>query len=124
MKKVIFYSLCVMALFTSCKSTQTVAALTCEMLDDGSYSCDVKGSPVKITKWCTYLVDRATGTDCDTLGIDTGTTICVQCDDSQTQCPAKTNFKVDGKDCTLKVHRLSGLCTSCPRDGVKVTVVK
>ena len=124
MKKVLVYTACIWFLFTSCKTSQTVTALSCELSDDGSYTCNVNGMPVKVTQWCTYLVDRASGTDCDSLGIDTGSTICVQCDDGQSQCPAKTNFKADGKDCTLKVHRLSGNCTSCPRDGVKVAVVK
>jgi hypothetical protein len=123
MKRLALIALVLLAVAGCMAKKSVITKINCETDAEGNRVCETANAGTT-SKFCTYLVDRASGNDCDSLDIDTGTTICVLCDPTQSQCPAKVSFSVDGADCTMKVHRLSGNCTTCPQDGVTVKVVE
>ena len=114
----------IILLVTACSRRTTIQVSDCKQQEDGSFICNVNGTPTPRNLFCTYEVYSARGNDCDSLGIAIGTTICVLCDPGQSGCPQPAVFVLKGADCIVKATKISPNCTSCPRGGKPVEVVR
>jgi hypothetical protein len=122
MKFLLFLIVTLLFGLTACKTPTSITVSECEQREDGSFICNVNGTPTPRTEFCTYEVTSARGNDCDSLKIDIGKIICVLCTPGQNSCPQPAVFLVKGKDCKIKATKISVACVSCPRGGVPVEV--
>ena len=124
MKFQLLFSCLLILLVTACSRKTTIQVSDCKLQEDGSFICNVNGTPTPRNLFCTYEVYSARGNDCDSLGIAIGSTICVVCDPGQSTCPQPAVFVVKGVDCIVKATRISPNCVTCPRGGIPVEVAR